>query len=150
MLSANIEYTVFQICSTPPKEYGPSQTQNNREAFAPPAICPLLTVQSTNCFRLHLLGTENSFKTCQKGVVFVQETPLPLLLTPLAYSVSRRNSIMSAGWQSNNSQMRDRLSIEIYFFDRRDCKTPSDNNFSFLILFVLYPASFKAANTSIL
>lgn len=150
MLSASIESTVFQICSTPPKEYGPSQTQNNREASALPVICPQRTVQLNNCFRLHLLGTENSLKTCQNGVVFVQETPLPLLLTPLAYSASRRNSIISAGWQSNNSQMRDRLSIEIYFFDRRDCRTPSDNNFSFLILFVLYPASFNAANTSIL
>lgn len=115
-----------------------------------PQYAPQRTVQSTNCFRLHLLGTENSLKTCPKDVVFVQETSLPLLLTPLAYSASRRNSIMSAGWQSNNSQMRDRLSIEIYFFDRRDCKTPSDNSFSFLILFVLYPASFNAANTSIL
>lgn len=62
-------------------------------------------VQSTNCFRLHLLDAENSLKTCHNRPVFVQETPLPLLLTHPAYSAFRRNSIMSAGWQSNKSQI---------------------------------------------
>lgn len=70
---------------------------------------------------------------------------------PLCHSVgSFTYSIKSAGWQFSIEHILSMLGRPIYLPSRRDCITPSANNFSFLNLLVLYPASFRASRMFIL
>ena len=56
----------------------------------------------------------------------------------------------SSQWDEWNLQIFETASIEMYFPCRKLCNVPSDNNFCFRIVFVLYPAAFSSAITSIL